>query len=190
MNGAEQLYYLGPVQWAKVVKSIRTLALMAFQSEVQWLWRHTISKVICSDRHWRPVLCIGQSCHWLLLRMKFTVTSENSHEHIVCLYSQRTQERPTVPFPHSPVSFNSMTISQETTGHLGSRPHFPFNSQLPDMLTLSSSSLPNFSIELILFGNFLDLRSICHCPPLPYFWIFSFSFFSDFSLPFCLSLFH
>lgn len=108
MNSAEQLYYSGPVQWVKVVKSIGTLAVMAFQGKVQWLWRHTISKVICSDRRCWPALWTGTEPSWscsstwsLLCLLKIlTSTCPSNHKNLRQIY---------ISFPHISLSFNSMT---------------------------------------------------------------------------------
>ena len=87
MNNAEQLYYLRPVQWVKVVKSIGTLAIMVFQGKVQWLQRHTISKVICSDRllasTWsrnRAVMQLLLHRHLVLLLKMLTSTCPANHK--------------------------------------------------------------------------------------------------------------
>lgn len=145
MNSAEQLYYSGPVQWVKVVKSIGTLAVMAFQGKVQWLWRHTISKVICSDRRCWPALWTGTEPSWscsstwsLLCLLKIlTSTCPSNHKNLRQIY---------ISFPTSLSPSIQWQGSWKSTGHLGSLLHFLSNSQLPGRLTLSSSSFPILTI--------------------------------------------
>ena len=142
MNNAEQLYYLRPVQWVKVVKSIGTLAIMAFQGKVQWLWRHTISKVICSDRHCWPELETGTELSWSCFSIDvYCYCWKCSQAHV--LLTTKSLRRIYIPFPHSSVSllqFNDK-VPKWSLG-TWSPPHFPSNSQLPGRLTISSSSFP------------------------------------------------
>lgn len=137
MNSAEQLCYLRPAQWVNAVKSIGTLAIMAFQGKVQWLWRHTISKVICSDRHctsYRDRAGVASFIH-----MKFIVITGNSHKHM-SLSPQRIGNGCTfLSLKALSLSFWSMTRFPKA--YFRSPPHFPFNSQLSGRVT---SPLPGF----------------------------------------------
>ena len=142
MNNAEQLYYLRPVQWVKVVKSIGTLAIMAFQGKVQWLQRHTISKVIYSDRHCWPALETGAELSWSCFSIDvYCYCWKCSQAHV--LLTTKSLRRIYIPFPHSSVSpllFNDR-VPKRSLG-TWSPPHFPSNSQLPGRLTISSTSFP------------------------------------------------
>lgn len=165
MNSAEQLCYLRTAQWVNAVKSIGTLAIMAFQGKVQWLWRHTISKVICSDRHctsYRDRAGVESFIH-----MRFIVIAGNSHKHM-SFSPQRIGEGCTfLSFKALPLPFWSMT--RFLKAYFGSPPPFPFNSQLSGRVTSPRSRPPILSTVLISLVALLDLESICHCPALLYF---------------------
>lgn len=125
--------------------------------------------------------------------MKFTITTENSHKHTVCLSSQRTQEGSVVSFHHSSASFNSMTNFVNEHWALRISVSFPIQPSTP--WQVDPPLLPIFSIELISPGNLLDFRGMCNCPPLSHFWISPSSWLSltttstDFPLPFAFHLF-
>lgn len=156
MNNAEQLYYLRPVQWVKVVKSIGTLAIMAFQGKVQWLRRHTISKVICSDRHCWPALeteteLLLHRCLLLLLKMLTSTCPANHKEPEKDLYSFSPQLclSPSVQWQGS----------QMITRHLIST-SLPIQLSTPWPVDHLLLQLPHLTTELISLVTLLDRGSI------------------------------
>ena len=140
MNNAEQLYYLRPVQWVKVVKSIGTLAIMVFQGKVQRLQRHTISSHLFGQTllasTWnsdRAVMQLLLHRHLALLLKMLTSTCPANHKEPENIY---------MPFAHSSVSllrFNDKVPKRSPGTWSPSR--FPSSSQLPGMSTISSASL-------------------------------------------------